>query len=89
MKAKKSYNICTNCVMDTTDPSITFNANGVCSRDLRFYKDILPDWNYGKEKEKGIYILTLKQNFRRKPRGTNRARISQKPSQQKEPEKSP
>jgi N-acetyl sugar amidotransferase len=30
MKDKK-YQICTKCVMDTTDPDITFSENGVCS----------------------------------------------------------
>lgn len=26
----KEYEICTNCIMDTTDPHITFDAKGVC-----------------------------------------------------------
>jgi len=43
--------ICTNCVMDTTDPDIKFDERGVCERCNQYYKDILPSWNYGKGKE--------------------------------------
>ena len=27
----KNYQICTRCVMDTTDPEISFDENGVCA----------------------------------------------------------
>lgn len=30
------YKICTRCVMDTTDPEITFDANGVCSHCTKY-----------------------------------------------------
>lgn len=30
-KQKSKYFICNNCVMDTSDPDITFNEEGVCS----------------------------------------------------------
>lgn len=43
-----SYQICTNCVMDTSDPNIRFDENGVCDRCLQYYKQILPSWNGGK-----------------------------------------
>lgn len=49
----KQYQICTNCVMDTSDPKITFDENGVCDHCNGFYKDVLPNWHpneYGKEK---------------------------------------
>lgn len=39
------YQICTNCVMDTSDPAITFDANGVCDNCNGFYKNILPHWH--------------------------------------------
>lgn len=32
------YQICTNCVMDTTDPDIFFNETGVCSHCVEFSK---------------------------------------------------
>lgn len=31
-----SYQVCTKCVMDTSDPKITFNGDGVCSHCLDF-----------------------------------------------------
>ena len=40
----KEYQICTNCVMDTTDSKITFDKNGVCDHCQIFYKDIKPNW---------------------------------------------
>lgn len=37
--------ICTNCVMDTTDSKITFDDKGMCDHCQTFYKDILPRWH--------------------------------------------
>ena len=37
--------ICTNCVMDTTDSKIHFDDNGVCYHCNIFYKEILPNWH--------------------------------------------
>jgi len=37
--------ICTNCVMDTTDSKIVFDDKGVCDHCLSFYRDILPNWH--------------------------------------------
>ena len=41
---KREYQICTNCVMDTTDPEIEFDENGVCNHCRRFEKEIKPRW---------------------------------------------
>jgi len=41
----KKFQICTNCVMDTTDSKIVFDENGVCDHCNTFYKDIKPYWN--------------------------------------------
>lgn len=41
------YQICTNCIMDTSDAGITFDENGVCDHCRNFYKNILPHWNTG------------------------------------------
>ena len=41
------YQICTRCVMDTTDPAIRFDEHGVCERCNQFSGDILPGWNHG------------------------------------------
>lgn len=40
-----NYQICTNCVMDTTDSKIAFDANGVCDHCNNFYRNILPNWH--------------------------------------------
>ena len=43
--------ICSNCVMDTSDPKIVFDDNGVCDHCNTFYQHTLPRWNYGEERE--------------------------------------
>ncbi|MCL9822735.1 N-acetyl sugar amidotransferase [Helicobacter colisuis] len=45
MGIKKEYQVCVRCVMDTSDPEITFDENGVCSHCQRFDNEILPRWN--------------------------------------------
>src|SRR3546814_10094880 len=40
-----SYQICTRCVMDTTDPAISFNAQGVCSHCQRYDQVIAKAWH--------------------------------------------
>ncbi|EGR0068667.1 N-acetyl sugar amidotransferase [Vibrio vulnificus] len=37
--------VCTNCVMDTTDSKITFDDNGVCDHCNDFYDNVLPNWH--------------------------------------------
>lgn len=37
--------------MDTSDPNIKFDKNGVCDRCNQYYNEILPSWNYGLNKE--------------------------------------
>lgn len=33
---KRDYKICARCIMDTTDPDITFDEDGVCSHCHRY-----------------------------------------------------
>ena len=40
----RPYQICSNCVMDTTDSKITFGADGVCDHCRTYYAQILPHW---------------------------------------------
>lgn len=54
------YQICTNCVMDTSDEDITFDENGICMRCNEYKNRILPEWNYGKGHEKELEILINK-----------------------------
>lgn len=37
---KKQYNICTRCVMDTSDPHIVFNKKGECNHCIDWFKKI-------------------------------------------------
>lgn len=39
------YRICTNCIMDTSDPHIVFDAAGRCDHCRNFYENILPNWH--------------------------------------------
>ena len=41
----REIQVCTNCVMDTTDSKITFDEHGVCDHCRTFYKDISPHWH--------------------------------------------
>jgi aminotransferase len=40
----REYRICSQCVMDTTDPDITFDADGVCSNCHGFEANLKPYW---------------------------------------------
>ena len=39
--------ICKRCVMDTSDPHISFDANGICDYCNNFQSEILPNWQTG------------------------------------------
>lgn len=43
--------VCTRCVMDTTDSEITFDENGVCDHCLSFEFDLKPNWDTGEKGE--------------------------------------
>lgn len=55
--ANRSYQICTNCVMDTSDEDIVFDEYGVCMRCNEYKNRILPEWNHGKGHEKELEEL--------------------------------
>lgn len=40
----KYYQMCTNCVMDTTDPRIHFDSSGECDHCREFQRDVEPKW---------------------------------------------
>lgn len=41
----RPYQICTNCVMDTTDSSITFDDKGVCDHCQDYVANVRPNWH--------------------------------------------
>jgi N-acetyl sugar amidotransferase len=52
--------ICTNCVMDTTDSKITFDDKGVCDHCNTFFKDILPNWHTDERGDKALKQIIAK-----------------------------
>ena len=47
----RKYQICKNCVMDTSDPKISFDEDGICDNCTSFKKNVEPYWypnDYGK-----------------------------------------
>lgn len=39
------YQICSNCIMDTTDPNIIFDERGWCDYCQNFHSNLLPNWH--------------------------------------------
>ncbi|PKN70942.1 MAG: LPS biosynthesis protein [Deltaproteobacteria bacterium HGW-Deltaproteobacteria-12] len=42
---QEKYQMCSNCIMDTTDPDITFDERGWCDYCRNYYENILPNWH--------------------------------------------
>ena len=65
---KRKYQVCTCCVMDTTDEDIVFDEPGVCERCNEYKQRILPEWNYGKghEAELNTLINEIKKKGKKK-----------------------
>lgn len=40
-----SYQVCTNCIMDTSDAKISFDKRGWCDYCNNFYKNLQPQWH--------------------------------------------
>ena len=49
MQSVRPYQICTKLVVDTSDPHITFDANGVSNHYHEFHEKVLPLWKTGAE----------------------------------------
>lgn len=54
----KSYQICSHCIMDTSDPNIVFDERGECDYCNNFKKNILPNWKFGEQDEKKLQELS-------------------------------
>ncbi len=54
MASIKSYQICTKCVMDTSDPQITFTKEGVCNHCMLFPARSKQNWFVDQEGEKKL-----------------------------------
>ena len=42
---KRPHQICTNCIMDTSDSNITFDERGWCDYCINYFQNILPNWH--------------------------------------------
>lgn len=57
---KKNIQVCTNCVMDTTDPEIKFDEVGRCDFCDNYYNSILPSWHPDEVGEKELQEIAQK-----------------------------
>ena len=58
--AQRPYQICTNCIMDTSDPNITFDEKGVCDYCNNFTNEILPNWHTDTQGAAELAVLAEK-----------------------------
>ncbi|MDE1908602.1 MAG: N-acetyl sugar amidotransferase [Pseudomonas sp.] len=56
----KNYQICVQCIMDTSDPQITFDEQGVCEYCNNFSSTIKPNWHTDERGEKELMVLAEK-----------------------------
>jgi N-acetyl sugar amidotransferase len=56
----EKYQICSNCIMDTTDPHITFDARGWCDYCRNYYENIKPNWHPDEQGEKELLKIVEK-----------------------------
>ena len=55
---KREYQICSNCIMDTTDSKIVFDKDGRCDHCNNYYNNILPSWQTEKNNEQKLEIVS-------------------------------
>ena len=53
-RSDRPYQICNNCIMDTSDSKIVFDASGRCEYCDNYYKNILPNWHTDERGEREI-----------------------------------
>ena len=63
MQPNRDYQICTRCVMDTTDAYITFDENGICDHCNDFDINIKPNWVTDETSEEKIIRIIEKIKF--------------------------
>ncbi|HNT74555.1 MAG TPA: N-acetyl sugar amidotransferase [Anaerolineae bacterium] len=67
MTEKKPYQVCTNCVMDTSDPRIVFDENGICDHCIDFQTNVQPRWNTGEQGQRRLEVIV--QSIKRAGKG--------------------
>lgn len=56
----RAYQICTRCIMDTSDPDISFNEEGVCSHCINFETKAVRNWFPNEEGRKKLDLIVEK-----------------------------
>jgi len=56
----RSYQVCTRCVMDTSDTRIAFDVDGVCDHATDFYNNVLPNWHPDERGAKELQVIIEK-----------------------------
>jgi N-acetyl sugar amidotransferase len=56
----RPYQVCTRCVMDTTDSKIVFDSAGVCDHCHTFDRQVLPNWHTDERGERELRELVQK-----------------------------
>lgn len=69
MPNKRSYQICTNCIMDTSDSNIQFDERGWCDYCNNFHTNILPHWHTDErgKQELDAIVAKIKKDGKGKP----------------------
>ena len=55
-----SYQVCNNCIMDTSDPNIRFDEKGWCDYCQNFYSNILPNWHTDERATQELFRIVEK-----------------------------
>lgn len=63
----RPYQICINCIMDTSDPNISFDADGVCDYCSNFRTMIAPNWHT--DKRGACELATIAEKIRGEGKG--------------------
>lgn len=69
MKNNRLYQICANCIMDTSDSNITFDERGWCDYCNNYHANIKPNWHTDERGEREIMSVVekIKRDSRGKP----------------------
>jgi len=69
MKNNRPYQICVNCIMDTSDSNITFDERGWCDYCNNYHANIKPHWHTDERGEREIMsaVEKIKRDGRGKP----------------------
>ena len=56
----KKLQVCKNCIMDTTDSTITFDDKGWCDYCKNYHSHIVSDWDTGERGERELLSVAKK-----------------------------